>query len=176
MRPKTAEERLLELLHHARRPEPIEQVVEAVDPLKALLSRLRGKLIPLIEQQRNPGQKKALLARLEEDVRAALKVLDELDNRMRETRRSYAELLAIYRSFGQGIEEAVLDALRQRSSAAMGELCQATGYGQARVKRVLKALGDEGRVKRTGTTSGTRYRLTGTGSANEKKVDHGYRR
>src|SRR6185436_11931341 len=80
------------VLQRAIRPEPVEQATEAVDPIKALINRFRDEVIPRIEQQRDPSQRKAMLARLEEDIRGAFKVLDDLDNDLQETRRRCTEL------------------------------------------------------------------------------------
>ena len=181
-------EGIRKLLQRARRPEPIEQVVEAFDPIKDLLSRLKEKVIPLIEQQREPSQRRAMVAALEEDLRVVLKVLGDLENEARRTRGSCTELFRVVRKLRprgkprpparrrparhrrprqeptDEQKEAVLDALRKRGSVAMSELCYATGFGMARLKRILKALGKEGRVERSGTTSATRYRCTAQGN------------
>jgi len=168
------------VLQRAIRPEPVEQATEAVDPIKALINRFRDEVIPRIEQQRDPSQRKAMLARLEEDIRGAFKVLDDLDNDLQETRRRCTELFKAARKLrprGKSRprsrklklgrphliptdeqKEVVLDAIRKRGSLAMGELCHATGYGLAKLKRTLKTLREEGIVERSGATSGTRYR------------------
>jgi len=171
------------VLQRAIRTETVE-AAEAFDPIKALINKLRDEVIPRIEQQRDPSQRKAVLARLEEDLRGAFKVLDDLDNDLQETRRRCTELFKAARKLRprgkpraqsskrklalrrprliptDEQKEVVLDTLRKRGSVAMSELCHATGFGMARLKRILKVLGEEGRVQRSGTTSGTRYQFT----------------
>lgn len=170
-----------------RRPEPIEQALQAVDPVEALLSRLRDKVMPLIEQQRDPVQRSALLAALEEDLRDAFKVLGELESELREIRERCAGLWKTARKLrtkskprrgmarssrparrpsqppSEEEKQAVREALQKRRAAAMGELCHLTGLIMFRVKRVLQAFEMEGKVKRFGERSGTRYRWTGDG-------------
>ena len=173
------------LLQHAIRPEPVEQAADAVDPIKALIRRFEDEVIPLIEQQREPSQRKAMLARVEEELRGAFKVLDDLDDDLRLIRRRCTELFRAARKLRPRAKprpparrrparrrrprqeptdeqkNAVLDVLRRRSAVAMSELCFATGLGMSRLKRIIKALEKEGNVERSGTTSATRYRLTG---------------
>lgn len=168
-------------------PHRIEEVEQAVDPIKALINRFRDEVIPRIEQQRDPSQRKAMLAGVEEDLRGAFKVLDGLDNDLQETRRRCTELFRAARKLRprgkprarsrkrklalcrprliptDEQKELVLDSLRKRGSVAMSELCHATGYGMAKLKRILNVLREEGRVERFGATSGTRYRWTGEG-------------
>jgi chromatin segregation and condensation protein Rec8/ScpA/Scc1 (kleisin family) len=169
-------------------PLEIEQVAEAIDPIKALINRFRDEVIPRIEQQRDPSQRKAMLARLEEDLRGAFKVIDDLDNDLQETRRRCTELFNAARKLRprgkprarsrkrklavrrprliptDEQKEVVLDALRKRGSVAMSELCHATGYGMAKLKRILNVLREDGRVERSGATSGTRYQCTTQGN------------
>ena len=178
------EKHLEDALERAIRPEPIEQAAAAVGPIKALLRRLKEGVIPLIEQQREPSQRKALLARLEFDLRGAFKILGDLDVELRETRRSCTELHRIARKLRprgkprpparrrpgrrrrppvlptDEQKKAVLDALQERGAVAMSELCHATGFGMAKLKRILNVLREEGSVERSGTTSATRYRST----------------
>jgi chromatin segregation and condensation protein Rec8/ScpA/Scc1 (kleisin family) len=167
------------------RIEEVELATETVDPLKALINRFRDEVIPRIEQQQNPFQRRAMLARLEEDLRDAFKVLNDLDNDLQETRRKVAQLFKAARKLRprgkprpqsrkrklalrrprliptDEQKEVVLGALRTRDSMAMSDLCHATGYGMAKLKRILKVLRDDGRVDRSGVTSGTRYRARG---------------
>jgi len=175
-------------LRHAMRPEAVEQAGEAVDAIKALLGRLRDEVIPRIEQQQDPFQRRGMLDRLEEDLRGAFKVLGDLDNELRDTRRRCTELFNAARKLRprgkprprsrkrklalrrprliptDEQKEVVLDAIRKRGPVAMSELCHATGYGMVKLKRILNVLRDDGRVERSGITSGTRYRAGGKGS------------
>ena len=187
MRGKIDEPRLLELLRHARRPEPIEEALEGMSPIKDLVHRLGVNVIPLIEQQRDRNQRQAMLDELEEELRDVFKVLDAVESAVKETRRTCSGLRAVGRKLRpkrpsqppasekggrtrtfpkyptNEHKAAVLDALRRSRSQSMGELCHGTGFGMSRLGRVLAALREEGKVKKTGTTSATRYHLTAKG-------------
>lgn len=178
------------LFQDAIRPEPVEQAAEAcLAPSEALIRRFEDEVIPLVEQERDPAQRLAMLARVEEELRGVFKDLDDLANDLRETRRRCTELFRAARKLRPRAKarrsarrrparrrpprpeptdeqkEAVLDALRRRGAAvAMSELCYETGFGAARLKRIVKALGNEGRAERFGTASATRYRCTEEGA------------
>jgi len=173
--------RLLKLLQQAKRPEPIEQVVEAFGPIKDLLRRVEEQAIPLTEQQRVPSQRAAMVGGLEEDLRVVFKVLGDLENEARETRTRCTELLKVVRRLRprgkprppvftrtraarpalvptDEEKRAVLNAIGEfRGSASMGDLVRWTGFPMSKMKRVLKALKEEGEINRSGTTSATRY-------------------
>ena len=162
-----------------KRPEPLGEVVAAIDPIKSLLSRLQDEVIPLIEKQREPSQRKALLAAMEDDLKEVFKVLGELESESRALRKLCAGIRRTARKLRprggkprrqgkpptQVEKQAVREALQERREAGMSELCYATGLIMFRVKRALQEYELEGNVERSGERAGTRYRWTGVGSA-----------
>lgn len=159
--------------------------VEAFEPIRGLLRRFDDEVIPQIEQQREPSQRRAMVAGVEEDLTVVINVLGDFEHESRNTRRGCTGLLKIVKRLRprrkprprpsdfptEKQKEAILDALRKRRSMAMGELCYATGVGVAKLTRILKVLRADGRVERSGSTSGTRYRLAGKEAPDEEKLE-----
>lgn len=170
------------------RPKRIEQADAAFEPIKDLLERLRKRVLPQIAEQ-DPTSRKVMLEELEADLSAAFQALDDLESEaheiegdVRKLRRSFADLRRdgrrLLRQPSRPLKQAAKEGParptqqaeqdKDRVYAALPsdgrarttyDLFVVTGFGFAKLRRILRILEKEDAVERTGFGPGTRYRV-----------------